>query len=191
MWVLRVELLLNALPQVLHLWGFSEVWMILWRQSVEAWRNPLPQTLHNVALSFLLPILFSLGVIMDFTFWSSSTRSVLKLLSAIMAVSVDRLAAASFNCFNVVLPLIGLFVVFVCLKRSLELSQLLLPPFYPYRRLWTPKVHQHWNFILSLVFWDSRNDVADLRDNIYFVNPQTNDLDFFVTKPTSTRSSLR
>ena len=44
----------------------------------------LPHTLHIFAFPLCLSILFSL---VDFTFWSSSTRSELKLLSAV-AVSV-------------------------------------------------------------------------------------------------------
>ena len=35
---------LNALPHMLHMCGFSDVWMILWRQSVLACRKPLPHT---------------------------------------------------------------------------------------------------------------------------------------------------
>ncbi len=40
MCVLSVLERLNAFPQAAHLCGFSFVWMILWRQSVDAWRNP-------------------------------------------------------------------------------------------------------------------------------------------------------
>lgn len=74
MWVLSVELLLNAFPHWLHLWGFSctgvrearqwesrggrrlpqpgcppptWVWMILCRHRVLAWRKPFPQTLQT------------------------------------------------------------------------------------------------------------------------------------------------
>ena len=46
MWVFNVEDLLNALPHVLHLCGFSLVCMILCRHKVEACRKPLPQTLQ-------------------------------------------------------------------------------------------------------------------------------------------------
>ena len=44
MCVFNVDERLKALPQIRQAWGFSDVWMILCRQSVDACRKPLPQT---------------------------------------------------------------------------------------------------------------------------------------------------
>jgi hypothetical protein len=40
--VFNVDERLNALPHTRHACGFSDVWMILWRQSVDACRKPFP-----------------------------------------------------------------------------------------------------------------------------------------------------
>ncbi len=54
MWVLSVELLLKAFPQVLHLWGFSSVWIILWRQSVDACMSFPNEEQNNLFFIFKL-----------------------------------------------------------------------------------------------------------------------------------------
>ena len=47
MCVFNVDERLNAFPQIRQACGFSVVWIILWRQSVDACRKPFPHTFQT------------------------------------------------------------------------------------------------------------------------------------------------
>ena len=140
-YIVKTGLHLCCLNEVLDLYAFSQVlqgrtmpskwWTSMW--SLMVVRAPsFPHSLHFFALSFLSSlIIFGLSSIIDFTWASSSCKSVETLSANFFSGLLPSFKSGSF--LQTTLKLVGTLCFWICLRALLVLcfkSKLALDPWY-------------------------------------------------------------